>query len=571
MKNRWKSVLGFCCTAVLLLGLGEKAEAQTANLLNYSWSIPSEAWSISSYVPSAEEEQYKDIIGAPNYFEGSIKDVFYSGPVIGIDPSVFKDHKFQYMEFANENLVVIGENAFENVEVCDKGYKGAYDGSIIFHGDVGRIGAYAFHNIKIDGRLVFEGKIDTIQDYAMSGMNLGEGLISEEIRMIGKGAFANNTVVNWPKVKNLEEVGDYAFDSCTKLEYFEFGDTVTSIGTGCFRGCTSLKTVILPNNSDVTIGENAFPNQEGLTIVIPSEITNINNYYFELLTNVVFQVEINCPEIIIQYFNEHGLHYKEGETGEIQTGTPDTGEDDKGGNTGGTTGDDNNGGQTGGNGDNVGDIIGDNDNGEQTGGNSDNTGDITGGNGNGGQAGGNGNTGNQEGITEGDNTSGNTPATETEKETPVQGKTYTYKDLQYKVTGDSTVTFMQPSNKKIKNLTIPATVKILGKNLKVTKINAKACYNCKQLTSVTVGNNVEVVGDQAFAKCTKLKKITFGKELKKLGKKTFYQDKNLNQITIKSTKLKSIGKGTLKGVKKVSVKAPKKKVKAYQELFRKAK
>lgn len=171
----------------------------------------------------------------------------------------------------------------------------------------------------------------------------------------------------------------------------------------------------------------------------------------------------------------------------------------------------------------------------------------------------------------GDNSEENTTTSETGSEQLVQGKTYIYKDLQYKVTGDATVTFMQPSNKKIKKLTIPATVKILGKTLKVTKINTKACYNCKQLTSVTVGNNVEVVGDQAFAKCTKLKKITIGKGLKKLGKKTFYQDKNLQQITIRSTKLKTIGKGAIKGVKKVSVKAPKKKVNAYQALFRKAK
>lgn len=530
MKNRWRSVMGFCCAAVLLLGLGEKAEAQTANLLNYSWSIPSEAWSISSYKPSEEEDEYKDILGAPNYFEGTIDGVFYSGPVIGIDASVFKDHKFEYMEFANENLVVIGEHAFENVEVRDKGYKGEYDGSIIFHGDVGRIAAYAFHNIQIDGRLVFEGKIDTIQDYAMSGMDLGEGLVSEEIRVIGKGAFANNSVTNWPKVKNLETVGDYAFDSCTKLKYFEFGDTVTSIGTGCFRGCTSLETVILPNNPDVTIGENAFPNQEGLTIVIPSAMTNINNYYFESLTNVVFQVEVNCPEIIIQYFNEHGLHYKEGENGEVQTGTSGE-EEGKGGNQG-----------------------------ESTGGNTGEQGGTTGGN-----------TGEQGGTTEGDNTGGNTPAPGTGNETPVQGQIYTYKDLQYKVTGSSTVTFMQPVDKKTKKITIPATIKLFGKKLKVTKINAKACYNCKQLASVTVGNNVEDVGDQAFAKCTKLKKITFGKGLKRLGKKAFYKDKNLKNITIKSTKLKSIGKGALKGVKKVNVKAPKKKVKAYQKLFKKAK
>lgn len=111
----------------------------------------------------------------------------------------------------------------------------------------------------------------------------------------------------------------------------------------------------------------------------------------------------------------------------------------------------------------------------------------------------------------------------------------------------------------------------MGKKCKVTKINKKACYQCKKLTTVSVGNNVTEVAEQAFAKCEKLKTVTFGTGLKKLGKKTFYQDKRLKKITIKGTRLKSVGKDTLKGVKKVSIKVPKKKKKAYQGLFKKAK
>lgn len=269
-----------------------------------------------------------------------------------------------------------------------------------------------------------------------------------------------------------------------------------------------------------------------------------------------------------------------------------SGDNEGSGNQGGNTGGDN--GDSGNQGENTGGDNGDSGNqGENSGGDNEgsgNQGGITGG--------GNNVSGNQGGVTEGNgsdngnkgevtdgNNSGNSGEiagnvdnaekdpllSDADNTQPVLGKTYIYKDVQYRVTGTSSVTFVQPSDMKIKKLTIPSTVEVSGQTLKVTKIDAQACYNCKQLTTVTVGNNVEVVGNQAFAKCTRLKKITFGKGLKKLGKKTFYQDKNLKQITIKSTKLKSIGKGALKGVKKVSVKAPKKKVKAYQKLFMKAK
>lgn len=157
------------------------------------------------------------------------------------------------------------------------------------------------------------------------------------------------------------------------------------------------------------------------------------------------------------------------------------------------------------------------------------------------------------------------------KEIPQKGKTYTYKNLVYKVTGKSTVTFMKPVDKKVKKITVPAKVEILGQSFKVTKINNKACYNCKKLTAVTIGNNITNIGDQAFAKCSKLKKVTIGKGLKKIGKKVFYKDERLTTLIIKSSNLTSVGKGTLQGVKGLNIQAPKKKVEKYKKLFKKAK
>lgn len=157
-------------------------------------------------------------------------------------------------------------------------------------------------------------------------------------------------------------------------------------------------------------------------------------------------------------------------------------------------------------------------------------------------------------------------------EKPQKGKFYVYKSMKYKVTGSSTVTFVKPVNAKVKKVVVPSKVKILGKSFKVTKVGKKACYGCSKVTSVNVGNYVTVIGDEAFAKCRKLKNVTIGKGLKKLGRKVFYKDKVLRKLKIRSKKLTSVGKGTLKGVKKVTILVPsKKEKKAYTRLFSKAK
>ena len=74
----------------------------------------------------------------------------------------------------------------------------------------------------------------------------------------------------------------------------------------------------------------------------------------------------------------------------------------------------------------------------------------------------------------------------------------------------------------------------------------KAGKSRKKLTSVTVGKNVVKIGTRAFAGCGKLKKIT-----------------------IRSTRLKKVGSGALKGInKKAVIKVPKKKRKGYKKLFK---
>ena len=104
-------------------------------------------------------------------------------------------------------------------------------------------------------------------------------------------------------------------------------------------------------------------------------------------------------------------------------------------------------------------------------------------------------------------------------------KTFQAKNIKYTVTSAKEVKVTGPTKKSIRSVTIPATVKYKGTTYKVTSIGSKAFYNCKKLKTAT----------------------------------------------IKSRKLKSVGKNAFKGIcKKAKVTVPKSKHKAYRKLFKKA-
>lgn len=117
----------------------------------------------------------------------------------------------------------------------------------------------------------------------------------------------------------------------------------------------------------------------------------------------------------------------------------------------------------------------------------------------------------------------------------------------YKVTSTkSKIVSFYKGKADAKKVSVPKTVKIQGKTYKVTSIAANAFQNNKKLASVTVGFNVTTIGSKAFYGC-----------------------KNLKKITVKSAKLKFVGKNALKGIyKKAVVKVPKSKLTKYKKLFR---
>lgn len=140
-----------------------------------------------------------------------------------------------------------------------------------------------------------------------------------------------------------------------------------------------------------------------------------------------------------------------------------------------------------------------------------------------------------------------------EKTLPKAGTIKTIQKLKYKVTKSTastkTVAVIGVRKKTYQKLTIPATVKIDNVTFKVTSIEKKAFYKNRKLRSVVIGQNVTAIKKNSFFGCRSLK-----------------------NVTIKSKKIKTIGKNAFKGISgKAKINVPKKRYTAYKKLLKKAK
>lgn len=156
-----------------------------------------------------------------------------------------------------------------------------------------------------------------------------------------------------------------------------------------------------------------------------------------------------------------------------------------------------------------------------------------------------------------------------------------------------TVVYTAPVDKKVKKITVPATITVGGITYKVESVAPDAFKNCRKLTSVKISAGVQKIGKNAFSGCSKLSSVTIGKDVTeigagafanckalkkitipaavtKIGKKAFNKCKKLKTVTIKTKKLKTVGSSAFKGIaKKAVIKLPKAKKAAYKKLLKK--
>jgi len=100
-------------------------------------------------------------------------------------------------------------------------------------------------------------------------------------------SYAHHVYSNGQEIKYLvipnsvTSISSYAFSGCSGLTSTTIPNSVTSIGYGAFSNCSGLTSVTIPN-SVTSIGYGAFSNCSGLTsVTIPNSVTSIGSYTFQ--------------------------------------------------------------------------------------------------------------------------------------------------------------------------------------------------------------------------------------------------------------------------------------------------
>lgn len=97
---------------------------------------------------------------------------------------------------------------------------------------------------------------------------------------IGEYSFSNNYITHLELPNTIEQIGNYAFDRCSKLQTVTLSDSLRVIGNYAFSWCSALQYINLPF-SITDIGSGAFLSCYGLKqVIIPNKIENIGSYAF---------------------------------------------------------------------------------------------------------------------------------------------------------------------------------------------------------------------------------------------------------------------------------------------------
>lgn len=158
------------------------------------------------------------------------------------------------MMTTESNLKVIGKGAFQNGKALAQWVE-----VMSYNEDNG-------HYIKC-GTFETPNKLKEIADYSFSSAFTNDQNVffptlevSEGIQRIGKGAFEKNEYVLYVNLpQTLNEIGEGAFEGCTKLEklVFKENSAINKIGKNAFKNCPYLTSIVIPS-SVTEIGDNAF-------------------------------------------------------------------------------------------------------------------------------------------------------------------------------------------------------------------------------------------------------------------------------------------------------------------------
>ncbi len=195
--------------------------------------------------------------------------------------------------------IVIRQSAFENCKKLKKiTFQNFVDRDKIehedYHGAI-TIGKYAFRNCTSLTEIVNQARLTTVLDEAFAGCTALTSIDISELRVTGSAVFSGCESLSEVVTGAATNVGKNMFQNCTALRSVEFAGEY--LNAQAFSGCTSLKTLTLTAKNftgigdealagtsieelrlpdgNCVIGKNAFANNSSLKKIILSENTKL--------------------------------------------------------------------------------------------------------------------------------------------------------------------------------------------------------------------------------------------------------------------------------------------------------
>ena len=101
------------------------------------------------------------------------------------------------------------------------------------------------------------------------------------------------------------------------------------------------------------------------------------------------------------------------------------------------------------------------------------------------------------------------------------------------------------STNQFGDISIASTAQINGKSYNVTSVADEALFNCRNITSVTLPNNVKSTGYRSFQNCYKLSSVILSNSLDSIGDESFHGCDSLKNILLPNS-LRGIGRYAFK-------------------------
>ena len=155
-----------------------------------------------------------------------------------------------------------------------------------------------FKSMEIDGVMLVE--LVTEHTFGAVGVHTVKYELCDETKL-GNNApmFYNSNLIECIIPDSVISIDTNTFNGCTGLTSVTIGNGVTSIGVNAFVGCIGLTSVTIPN-SVTSIGDGAFTGCTGLTsVTIGNGVTSIGNSAFDGCTGLTSIVSnaITAPTI----------------------------------------------------------------------------------------------------------------------------------------------------------------------------------------------------------------------------------------------------------------------------------